>query len=262
MVRRIAVLVAVLALFSFVAFAQTTVDWNWDFHGGGFNGIFQAGDDAVINFDTGGSHAWGEFHAIDADDNPYSYNVDTVSAKVKAEIGNGGGIYFRMDRNDSLDSMYGPDGQYTETNIWSSDGSGFFATQLKSNYASMITHNYGWVANSQYQVDGSSFSLYHMVHSSADANAWVGITGSGGANLTLMSDEARGNGWLWKFGEGAGCYTNASAEGTGSGIFTMGATAPNQMESGMGWSAGGGTFLLNINYLNGFEIDPINMRGK
>ncbi len=262
MVRRIAVLVAVLALFSFVAFAQTTVDWNWMFDGGFFDGVFQAGDDALVHFNTSGGYARGGFHAVDADDNPYSYNVDTVSTQVKARIGNGGSIYFRMDRNDSLDSMYGPDGQYTQTYIWTSDGSGSFATQLKSNYASMVTHNYGWKNDSQYQVSGSDFLLSHMVYSSADANAWLQATGNGSVDVTLMSDEARGNGWLWKFGEGAGCYTNASAEGTGSGVFSMGATAPNQMESGMGWSAGGGSFLLNINYLNGFEIDPINMRGK
>ena len=262
MVRKIGIWVAVLTLFGFAGLSQTTVDWDWDFYGGNFGGIFQAGDDALIEFNTVGSHAWGEFHATDADNNPYSYNVDNVSAKVKAWIDNGGDIYFRMDRTDSWVPMYGPEGQYTETEIFSFDGSGFFATQLRTNYASMVTHNYGWVANSQYQVSGTYFELWHKVYSSDDANAWLQAAGNGSVDVTLMSDEARGYGWLWKFGEGAGCHTNANASGTGEGTFSMGATAPNLMEAGMGWSAGGGDFLLALNYFNGFEIDPLNMRGK
>ena len=261
MKRVLGLLTGVVCALGVVAFSQaTTVDWNWNVYGGGFSGTFTAGDDAQIIFSTDGGHIWGEFHATDANNNPYNYNVDNVNCQVKANVEGGGGVYFKMDRNDSWVPMYGPAGQYTYTDIHTDDGQAYFTTNIRSNYADMITQNYGWQANSQYTASGTNFYINHYICAASGLDASIFVSGNGSADVTLMSDEMRASGW--RFGEGAGCYTNAHASGTGSGTFILGAKAPNNITTGWWGPIGGGSLLVTFKYNNGFNITPINMRGN
>ncbi|MCD6524343.1 MAG: hypothetical protein J7K48_05020 [Thermococcus sp.] len=246
--------------FVMVGFAAPTVlNTTWDFYGGGFNINFNSGDDASVTFNTAGAHAWGSFSGTDYDNNPYNYNVDNTRAQVTANVDGGGGIYFRMERQGSWVSMYGVAGQYTETDIWTSDGTAFFASNTRTNYADMITHNYGYKSAEQYQASGTNFRIWHEISGAADRFANVEVFGSGSAIVTLMSDEARASGF--RFGEGAGCYTAARANGTGTGYFGLFATAPNDLQIPFGSVTGGGTFSYQLWYNAGFSVDPINMSG-
>jgi len=226
---------------------------------GDFEVVFHSDDDASSLLQMRGNHTWGEFHAQDADDNPYGYGVDTTSVQVKVNIENGGSLHFRMDREDGWVPMYGNPGQYTETLINTTDEA-WFATSTRTNYAQMRTCNYGWQNNSQYGAQGDNFNLIHHIFVAADLKAGVAAYGSGSIDVTLMSDDIWGD-QSWKLGRGCGCYTNASAEGTGSGSFTLWGTAPNHLE-GNGWSAGGGSFTMTIDYLNGFTANPIDTAGN
>jgi len=240
--------------------ASSGVDTTWDFYSGWLNISFDSSDDASISLNTGGGHAWGSFLGTDYDDNPHKYNVDTARAQVRAWIEGGGGIQFRMDRLDSWASMYGGPGQYTSTEIFTSDGTAFFATNTRTNFADMITHNYGFQEHDQYSASGSEFGIFHEIYGAADRFAGLSILGSGSAIVTLMSDEARAGGW--RFGEGAGCYVNAKASGTGSGTFTLYGTAPNGLNLPFGaGTIPGGSFNFVIDYLNGFNFTNINSRG-
>lgn len=242
------------------AFAQTTLDVLWDSWGGNVTVDFQAGDDNHTWLDTGGNHFFGEFHGINYDDNPYSYNVDTVRAKVRANIEGGGYLEFGMDRQDSYVPMYGPSGQSTYTYLETSD-LGFFATNTRTNFADMITHNYGWQSNSQWTASGDYFFIIHWIRAGdPSSNAGFTAEGSGSVDVTLMSSEARGQ-TSWRLGEGAGCYTNAHASGTGSGYFIIGGQAPNNLSAFGGVTIGGGSVLLDIYYNNGFSVNNLNMSG-
>jgi len=241
--------------------ASTVLDTTWNFFGGSLNINFGSGDDASVILATAGTQAWGSFLGTDYDDNPYTYNVDTTRTQVKAWVDGGGWIEFRMDRLASKVSMYGGPGQYTYTQIYTLDGAAFFATNTRTNYADMITHNYGFEANNQYQASGSLFYIVHEIYGAADRFAGLSIQGSGSAIVTLMSDEARAGGW--RFGEGAGCYTNAKASATGSGTFILYGTAPNELKLPFGaGTIPGGSFNFAIDYLNGFNFTNINSSGK
>jgi len=251
-------LIVVLLISGLVGYAQTTVDLDWNLYSGGFNIGFQAGDDAYAGLSTGGSHAYGTFEGTDSDNNPYGYGVDSVNTKVNANFEGGGQIIFGMDRQDSKTSMYGPAGQGTQSFVGST-GTGSFATNTSTNFAGMKSCNYGFQANNQWTASGDfqvNYSIYAGVASGAGFNA----EGIGSVEATLMSSEANG-GSSWRFGEGCGCYTNANASGEGSGSFNIYAQAPNQIDA-FGSTVGGGTVNFNINYLNGFESDDINMSGS
>lgn len=264
MTKLAVVVFAVLCGLTLLAMADPTVlDTSWRFSGGSLGIEFTSSNDAKITFSTGGYFASGSLVATDYDDNPYKYNVDTTRAQVKARVEGGGYISFRMDRLDSWTSMYGAAGQYTYTQIWTYDGAASFATNTRTNYADMITHNYGFQAADQYTASGTDFEIYHEVFGAADRYAGLQIVGSGSAIVTLMSDEARASGW--KFGEGAGCYTNANAVLSGSGLFWLYGTAPNSLK--LPFNLGtipGGSFNFWINYqnLSNFKFDNINSAGS
>ncbi|MBC7074027.1 hypothetical protein H5T58_01410 [Candidatus Parcubacteria bacterium] len=247
--------------FGLLGLSQTTeIKIDWNAYGGYISHLFTPGNDATINFYSEGAHFWGSATFKDYNDNPYKYNVDTILAQVQAFVENGGVIYFRFDRTDSYTPMYGSAGQYTLTSIYTSDGTASFATQTKTNYAYMVTHNYGFQANNQYTASGSEFGILHQIFGATGLWAVIQVTGNGSAIVTLMSDEASAN--HWKLGEGAGCYTNASLAATGSGTFVLHAEAPNNITTGWGWTIPGGTLDITVNYNNGFNVTGINMRGS
>jgi len=74
-------------LFSGVALADdpTHVDVNWD-GAGAVTGSVTAGDDATALFGSAGSHHIGEFHAVDNNDNPYTYGVDSCTFSLDTSI--------------------------------------------------------------------------------------------------------------------------------------------------------------------------------
>jgi len=89
-------ILGLVAVFGFVTAgfaAPTVLNTTWDFYGGGFNINFDSGDDASVIFNTGGAHAWGSFSGADYDDNPYTYNVDTTRAQVRANVEGGGMVW-------------------------------------------------------------------------------------------------------------------------------------------------------------------------
>lgn len=260
MMKRALAVCAALIMVTFVGLAETTVDVEWDAYFGGVDIEFVAGDDATSTLTTGGNHAWGTFRGVDQNNNPYGYNVDTVRSQVQAYVAGGGIIQFQMDRTDSHVPMYGASGQYTVTNVWTYDGNASFATNTVSNFANMRTANYSFQNNNQYTASGSDFSIYHFIHAAAGMNAHVSVVGEGSAILTLMSDEMRASGW--RLGEGAGSYTNAKFEAAGAGQFVVSGTAPNNVQTGWGWSVPGGTITTVVDYANGFNVNGINMSGN
>jgi len=258
--QKVLLVAALLVLGGGLALAQTTVDLNWNVFGGKIKIDFQAGDDARARLLTRGSHLFGEFCGIDYDDNPYpAYNVDTVRTQVRAGIKDGGYLKFIMKRQDSWDPMYGPEGQVTYTYLETS-GSGFFATNTCTNYADMITHNYGFQNDNQWRATGDYFILHYIRAGNPDYGAGFQAEGSGSIDVTLMSSKASGAS-SWRFGEGAGCYTNAHAEGTGSGAFGLWGAAPTELHA-FGATIGGGSVALAILYNNGFSTaNNLNMSG-
>jgi len=258
--QKVLLVAALLVLGGGLALAQTTVDLNWNVFGGDIGIDFQAGDDAYAGLSTGGFHLFGEFYGIDYDDNPYpAYNVDTVRTQVRASIEDGGYLEFIMGRRDSWAPMYGPAGQITYTYLGTSD-TGFFATNTRTNFADMITHNYGFQSNSQWTASGNFEITHHIMAATEPYGAGFYAGGSGSINVTLMSSEVRGAS-SWRFGEGAGCYTNAHAEGTGSGTFRLWGAAPTELHA-FGATIGGGSVALEILYNNGFSTaNNLNMSG-
>lgn len=240
--------------------APTTVDTFWSGFSGTFNTQFVAGDDANSNFWTGAGGLFnGEFHGVDNNDNPYGYNVDTVSSFVRASVIGGGFITFDMSRNDSFTPMYGQAGQYSFSEVSTFDGSASLARHTGSNYAGMKNCNYGWQANNQYTAQGSSFYIDHYIKDGDGEGAGVWVAGNGSASVTSMSDEMYAS--SFRLGRGCGCYDNANAFGTGSGTFELYATASNSL-SGNGWSSGGGSYLQQINYVSGFTANNTYVDGN
>jgi len=232
--------------------ATTTVDMNWN-GAGNFDTHFNAGDDAVVDFWTGGSVISGEWHASDNDDNPYIYDVDTTGANVKAHVENGF-IKYNFDRTDS---KYGAAGQNSYTYI-DSAGTGDLAWKTTSNYAAMKNCHYNWQSNNQIQATGN----HEVVHTlTANPTEWAGIHVIADANtkITSMGEEARSSGY--RFGEGCGCYTNAKVDIVGTGAFDLSAYAENTIATQSGITTDG---FLNIHsdFVSGFQYNNFALIGN
>ena len=262
MKKALVLTLALMSAFALIAFADTTTtDITWNFGGGtGLNIDFVNGDDSASSLNTAGNHAWGEFHGVDSDDNPYGYGVDSGSFSTKAYVEGGGQIVFDVTRTDSLTSMYGPSGQYTYSGVGTTDGEASIVTQTSTNYAGQKSCNYGWQASDQYSASGSEFSINHYINDGDGDSARVSVwNGNGSATVTSMGDEMGGS--SFRLGWGCGCYNNANASGTGSGTFELYGNASNAL-SGNGWSSGGGTYLQQINYLDGFNVSDSHIDGN
>jgi len=235
--------------------AATTVQTNWN-GGGNFDTHFTADDDANADFWTGGSVISGEWHASDANDNPYTYGVDNVEAKVKASVENGF-MEYKFDRTDSKVSMYGESGQQSYTYI-NTAGTGDFAWRSTSNYASLLSSNYGWQANGQIQATGS-----HTIIHTFEANEfeWAGIRVVADATTYISDMSESGRGSSYKFGKGNGCYTNAEVDIDGSGIFDLNAYADNSITTDTGITTDG---FLNVHaeFSNGFHYNNFALEGN
>ena len=249
------ILVMLVAVaFAGVAMAQTTVDTTWS--GSGLHEIhFKNGDDAASDFWTAGNSINGEYHAIDHDDNPYNYGVDTTDIKIKAHANNGY-IEYKFTRDDSYTS-YGSAGQESYTLI-DSFGDADFAWHSWSNYAQYRSCNYGWQSNNQIHATGSHL-IDHYIDNGNNEGAEIVIDADGNTDLTIMSEDHWGSGF--KFGKGCGCYTNAHVDITGSGTFDLHANADNEITTDWGITTDG---YLNVHseFGSGFHFSNFALEGN
>jgi len=263
MFRRIAVIVCMLVAASAVAFAvPTTLDVTWDVFGGSTPLLieFANGDDSISTVVTLGAAMYGTFHAEDADNNPYNYQVDNGLFELKAGVLGGGSVSFNVVRTDAKTSSYGPSGQVINSEVWTLDGVAYLARRTVTNYASASNPNYAFQSNDQYQAAGSSYGILHSIMT-GDGD-WVGVQayGNGSGILTDMSDSIGGTGFA--FGEGLGCYENSDYVATGEGSYTLQAVAAHYLE-GKGWEApAGGVYFEQLLFNDGAFIDDIDVTGN
>lgn len=256
--RRLAIFATMLAILALpLAGAKATTEMDLTWSGLGYvSGTFTSGDDAVVGmYAEGFTH--GQFHATDADDNPYNYQVDTTSAWFKGYVDGGGELYFNFDRTDSYEPMYGPADQYTESYLGCS-GTGQLIFTTRSNYADLDSSNYGFQANDQFLANGV-YLAYHYVEN-GDNNAWFEAGGNGTLDIDHMTDDT-GNTQI-KFGHGCGCYTNADVVQTGEGYFDLGAHFENSMTMD-GWSASGDVdYGFHVDFTSGFSWSDYHFTGN
>jgi len=247
--------VAILLATTIGASARTTADITWN--GGGAIGVhFVSDDDATNAFQTGGDYINGEYHAVDHDDNPYNYGVDTTDIKVKAHVSNGY-IRYRFTRDDSHTSMYGDAGQESYTYI-DSYGDADFAWHSRSNFAQLRNCNYGWQANNQIHATGIHY-IYHSFFINDHEGAEIEIEANGQTDLTIMSEDHSGSGF--KFGKGCGCFTNAHTDITGEGHFIMNAYADNRIDTDFGIHTDG--YLgIYAEFTSGFHFGNFALEGS
>ena len=223
------------------------VDWNG---AGTVTGSVDTGD-AKAQFSSGGVNQVGEFTAVDQNNNPYGYGVDTNTFTMETTIIGGGTATFQVDRLTSKESMYGPAGQQSFIGVSTVDGTASLWNRSTTNYANLIDANYGWHSNGQVTVNSTLYSLARWIDSDIGNIAQLFASGSGTANLDCMSSEARGSGET-KLGAGAGCYTNADFTATGSGqlqlIGSGNTSATTAMAPGM---TGASSFNFIANWLGG-----------
>lgn len=222
----------------FTVSAATVLNYNWT--GGGFSTVTFDTGDAIMNFQTNGGLTSGSLYAKDFDNNPYSYGVDNMLTNVNAQVNNGGWIAYQVDRTDSYSPMYGAAGQTSYSYVSSDDGVATMAFQTVTNYASLVSSNYGFQANQQFTVSGTNIDI---IHSLTTGNGVEGgslvLDGTGTASVDYMTDGYT-NYNQFEFGSGAGCYTNADVTASGAGLLTIGGSADNNMWANDGsWSIAG-----------------------
>jgi len=249
-------LVVAILVTTIGASAKTTTDINWD--GGGAIGVhFVSDDDATNDFRTFGTHISGEYHAVDHDDNPYGYNVDTTDIKVKAHATDGY-IEYRFTRDDSYTSMYGDAGQESYTFI-DSFGDADFAWHSRSNFAQLRNCNYGWQASNQIHATAIHYIYHSFFINDHHEGAEIEIGANGQTDLTIMNEDHSGSGF--KFGKGCGCYTNAHTDITGEGYFTMNVYADNRIDTAFGIHTDG--YLgIHADFTSGFHFGNFALEGS
>lgn len=231
----IAMTMAVLGtlLFSGVAFAadepdEVNVSWNGS---GVVIGSVDTGDSESSFYSVGTSHI-GQFNAIDQNNNPYSYGVDSNSFSFETSIAGTGEAEFTTTRITSKESMYGAGGQQSYSYVGVLDGTALLQDRTATNYASMCDCNYGWHANDHITVtEASAYTLARWLNSGNGDFAGLSAAGNGSADLDCMSSSANGAGVI--LGKGCGCYTNADFTATGSGAFRLQAAGDTSTTTAM-----------------------------
>jgi len=248
--KKLMMFVTMLCIFALPLIgAKASTDMNVEWDGLGYvSGTFTPGDDAVVDFWAEG-YTHGEFHAQDADDNPYNYQVDTISSQFKGYVDDGGELYFGFNRTDSWTSMYGPADQWTESYLGCS-GTGQLIFRTRSNFADLDSSNYGYQADNQFLASGEYYA-WHEVDNGPNY-AYFEAGGLGTLDIDHMTDDT-GN-TMVRFGWGCGCYTNCDVVQTGSGYFELGAGFTNGMTGPGGWTVGGsGTYYQHVDFTSGFS---------
>ncbi|MDD5621276.1 MAG: hypothetical protein PHS27_01670 [Candidatus Pacebacteria bacterium] len=226
------------------SFAQATVV-DWTFTGAGVSSLtFTPDNDAIVNLFAAGNNVTATGQCTDANNNPYGYNVDSVTAWLRGTTTNGGQISLQLNRLGSYVPMYGPAGQISLWEVFSSDGTASLAARTSMNYASMIDSQYGFQANGQLQASGTTFYVLRQITNGTDWGL-VQISGNGSGTITCMNSGANGTGYTL---EGwTGCYKNDSATMSGaSTIFLVQAFAEHAMTWENGSSTGATSYLVQV----------------
>jgi len=244
----------------FVVFADSTeVLWDWNC-AGSFTGTFTAGDDSVTTLNAEGNGLIGSFRGEDQNNNPYGYNVDSVVVETSSRVFGGGVTSVLTNHTDNY-GYYGPAGQGTYSEAYSSDGEAWIVKRTTSNYAGQKNCNWGFQASDQYGAEGTAFGLMHSISDGDGDGAGVQVFGyDGGAILTSMSDEMGGS--SFRMGDGCGCFENNGLTATGNGLATVGGIAGNYL-GGNGWTLpGGGSVDFNYNFNGGLVVDSTMVEGN
>jgi hypothetical protein len=197
-------------------------------------------DDALAIFNFTG---YGSFTlvGIETDNTAYPYmGVDTTSTYVMSDITAGGGfIQFEVQRLDSYGG-YGAPGQDSYSLVYSSDGTASLDFKTTTNFADLWSSNWGFQANQQFEVSGSTIQVIHtLLTGSPMEGGQLSLLGSGTASIDYMAD-----GYTdyneFRFGYGDGCYENADLTANGAGVLTIGGVADNNIWAHDGsWSVSG-----------------------
>lgn len=221
------------------------------------------GDDASAYLEVGAD--WGSvwFKGIDHDNNPYNYGVDSTQTSTTVEMeGDGGYLEFGVSRDDSYSPMYGDAGQYSDSYLGFYDGEASFGFRTSTNYASLVSSNWGFQANAQFEVDAEGFGLGHYLEANEDEFAYLEMEGTGYARVDYMADGyTRGD--YFNFGTGDGCYENADVEADGEGWLEIYGQADNNLWAHDGsWSIGGGTHTESWTYDGDLTVDDYAISGN
>ncbi|GAI38945.1 unnamed protein product, partial [marine sediment metagenome] len=213
----------------------------------------------ALGFGTGGEHISGSYSAVDSNNNPYGYGVDSFSAYLNADVVNGH-IGAGCGRTDST-GMYGNAGQesWSFVEVWS--GSASMAYRTTTNFAQMVDASYGFQLPGGHNivVIDADYELGRGIDDGRGNSSWLYAEGTGSATLDCMSAEASGV-WALEFGRGAGCYTDANFSATGSGHFAVTGEGNNGVTfNGLGISSGGGSLSIIADYVNGFSIGDYSL---
>jgi len=242
--------------FGSIAFAadepDDVVTITWD-GGGDVWGSVTAGNDASATFYSGSNSQVGEFHAVDSNNNPYGYGVDSCTFSLDISLSGGGMASLLVDRTDAKTS-YGAAGQQSYTYVFTPDGSATLQNSSSTNYASMKDCNYGWNANDHITVSGSTYyELQRYVDSGAGNYAEINAFGGGDADLDCMSSEASAG--QVRLGWGCGCYTNADFTANGTGTMELYAYGNNSATTAMAPGMTGATsFDFIASWAGAFSI--------
>jgi len=251
--------VAAMVLVLVLAFAGTAmaadpseVDVSWS--GGGIvDGVVTSGDDAVTAFHSEGSAHSGAFSAVDSNNNPYGYGVDSCTFTMETAIAGTGWAGLDVDRTDAKLS-YGAAGQESYTYVEVLNGNATLQNRVSTNYASMKDSNYGWHSNNHITVTGAdAYALERSMDGGSGNFAGIQAMGTGSAALNCMSSEASAG--QVRLGLGCGCYTNANYSATGAGFFGVTGVGNNSVTfGGMGITSGAGALSIIANFASSFNI--------
>jgi hypothetical protein len=251
----VALLIAIF-VFSGVALADdpTTVTVTWN--GGGAAGVNVNSGDSNAGFNTGGDLISGTYTAVDSNDNPYSYSVDSFSSYLNANVTNGF-ISTGTARVNSYVSMYGAGGQLDTAFVGVTDGTASIAFRSTTNYAQMVdgTYTYQLPGGHNIVANAAYYEINRLISDGRGNSGEIQAWGGGVATLDCMSSEASGA-WNLKLGGGAGCYTDANYQAVGgAGHFQVtGIGNDSVVFNGLGLSSGGGALSIVADWVNSFNI--------
>jgi hypothetical protein len=262
MKKQILGLLAALLLVVGLVSAVTTVDTTWN-GGGTVSSIIDASGNQKTTFGTGGNVISGHLIVSDAQDNPYSYGVSSVSSYLTASV-SGGFLDYVVDRTNSYAYMYGASGQGAFTHVGADTGSEVaVATGANSNYASMGVGTYAkphTLGGYNFQGLGNVFINHGVMASDGDGAGFIFNGASGTVGINAMSSDMGATGFT--FGKGAGCYTNANVLASGIGSFEIGANSGHAM-SGNGWSiTGPSAFAQTWTFGSGLSVSDFSLAGN
>lgn len=254
-----AMLLLMMAAVAPTALAATDFTMNWS-GSGSVVGTFNSGNDAIAGIQTLGATS-GQFYAKDYDDNPYTYNVDTTESWMRGDITGGGQLQFTYTRTDGQ-AGYGIAGQISNSFVGST-GNGTLDFRTGSNYASLVSSEYGFQSNGQFTAIGNDFTIYHSLTSGNPLNfGALQVVGVGSAIVDYMADGySSGDGF--RFGSGDGCYTNADILATGTGSAHVWGQGDSSLTAYDGsWTMPGGSYTSTWAYSNGLSVTNYAFSGN